>query len=184
VTYHPQQRRVSVQVLTAAGWIAGAVHIPVRSRLVDHFNHAKEYISLTQVIFENAPEPIPFFGLQRDAAMIILPVNDPDEVAAPLGTEEVMQVTVHCLFDRGNATGSMTLLRGVRLSDFFAAQKGFVLLEDARFILADRWGQNVVQDTRPALVLNTRFVIGISDMKTSTTADILPGRITARPKPR
>ena len=166
MTYHPQQRQVPVEIQPAPVRISGVFHLPLKSGLVDYINHTKDFLPLTRVSFEgSSAPPLQFLAIQRDAAMLIAAKEETNLITAS-GLDETTPLTVYCLLERGNVSGEVHVLKGVRASDYFAAQRGFVLLRDCDALLTDRWGQSVSEHRWRFVLVNVRAIIGVSDAGT------------------
>jgi hypothetical protein len=164
--YQQQKRKMPVQVLTAVGWITGTLHLPVKSRILEHLNHTRDFLALTDVRFSMNAEgaPIPFFAVQREAAILVIaPASE------QYHTVTVEEMTVHplsCLLELGTLDGRFKTLKGVRVSDYISSTKGFFLLEDCELALKDRYGRTLIEDRRSHVLLNVRHVIGVTEDQT------------------
>jgi hypothetical protein len=52
--YKPDQRNVPVRAITSAGVLQGTMHVARTHMLLDHVNHAKEMLNLTDVQVRDA----------------------------------------------------------------------------------------------------------------------------------
>jgi hypothetical protein len=159
--YNQQLRRVDVQLFTRAGWVTGTLRVPVKSRLIEHLNHSREFISLTDVRFETQPDPIPFFAVQRDAIMLLIPPEG--EVISAATIEEMVVHPLSAMIELGTLYGQFKTLKSVRVSDFISATRGFFHLEHCDLVLGDRWGREIKEAHRPHVLVNIKHVIGVTE---------------------
>ena len=159
--YNAQLRRVNVQLYTRVGWVTGTMRAPVKSRLIEHLNHSREFLSLTDVRFETQPDPIPFFAVQREAIILLVP--PPNEMIAAPMIEEMEVHPLSCMLELGTLYGEFKTLKSVRVSDFISATKGFFHLENCDLVLGDRFGHHINEAHRPHVLVNIKHVIGVTE---------------------
>jgi hypothetical protein len=159
--YNAQLRRVHVQLYTRVGWVTGTLRIPAKSRLIEHLNHSREFLSLTDVRFEMQPDPIPFFAVQRDAIILMVP-PDNEPINAPT-LEEMVVHPLSCMLELGTLYGEFKTLRSVRVSDFISATKGFFHLESCDLVLGDRFGRQITESHRAHVLVHIKHVIGVTE---------------------
>jgi hypothetical protein len=129
--------------------------------LVEHLNHTRDFLAMTQVRFETQAEPIAFFAMQRDHMILLCaPAN---EHLQTLAVEEMETHELSCLLERGTVSGKFRTLRRVRVSDYISQARGFFLLEDCDLVLSDRWGRTNSEDRRPHVLVNVHHVIGVAE---------------------
>ncbi|MBK8012907.1 MAG: hypothetical protein IPK13_16320 [Deltaproteobacteria bacterium] len=158
MAYRPDQRAVTCSILTTGGWCEGTLHVPRASFLVDQLNVGNhELLKLTDFRFLTRDIRHEFFALQRDGvALVIPPDNETQIVAAP--EDNAISASVTCWFGFGVVMGRVRMRRGVRTSDFWVRQAGFVVLEDCKVRLADD-----LEQLCAAVIVNTKQMIGLSE---------------------
>ncbi|NNE20614.1 MAG: hypothetical protein HKN10_19270 [Myxococcales bacterium] len=83
---------------------------------------------MTNVSMPAQPETIPFLAVQRKAVLIVVPGED-----VALGLDEDDDRTRHevaCLFDGGLVMGTLSLPKGVRVSDELMESEEFFAIDD------------------------------------------------------
>lgn len=128
--YRPPQRAVGAWVLSIARWIRCTFHLPTLQSFDDHLAHGRAFLPLTNVAI--APgAPLPFLALRASAAHVVVP--DPPEETLQLsphpGTAP-RQVSVY--LEHVAVHGTLHLRPGLRTSDFFLYQEGYVALRGCR----------------------------------------------------
>jgi hypothetical protein len=130
------QRPVLVRLLTDAGWFEGGLQVPERSTLIDYLNHSGQVVRMTRVSLEGHDQEVPFLGVRRDAMRVVVPplaeTGQDAAATAPGEPHDVAGVMPGLLFQ-----GTVRLAPGQRVSDFFAAARGFVRVSDCRMWLGD-----------------------------------------------
>jgi hypothetical protein len=149
-------------MLTDAGWVQGKLHVPERSRLLDFFDHAPEFVALTEVQAEGRDAPLPFLAVQRRAVLFLIPPEDELPPEEPLARPTKGQ-SMACLLRGGWLSGRVRAPLEMRLSDYLGHHPGFVVLYDAHVIVRDPWSQEVVELRAPRLLLNSKVVVGATD---------------------
>jgi hypothetical protein len=115
-------------LFTPAGWVIGTLHVPDGLGLLPFLNGDEAFFRMTNVSMPAQPETIPFLALQRKAVFIVVPGED-----AVLGLEEQNRRTRHevaCMFAGGLVMGSLSLPKGVRVSDELMESEEFFAIED------------------------------------------------------
>jgi len=96
--------------------------------LLPFLNGGEAFFRMTNVSMPAQPETIPFLALQRKAIFIVVPGE-----GAVLGLEQDDRRKRHevaCLFDGGLVMGTLSLPKGVRVSDELMESKEFFAIED------------------------------------------------------
>ncbi len=96
--------------------------------LLPFLNEGEAFFRMTNVSMPAQPETIPFLALQRKAVFIVVPGE-----GAVLGLEVDDRRTRHevaCLFAGGLVMGTLSLPRGVRVSDELMESEEFFAIED------------------------------------------------------
>lgn len=128
--YQPNQRTITAQIYTTAGWLEGTFHFPKMSKLLEALTSQSEFYRLTDVTFLSQKKTIEFFALQRRSTVLVVPPEG--EKGLRVDREETRPIRVYCLFDGGFVEGRLRLRKGVRVSDYLPREDGFVLLQDCR----------------------------------------------------
>jgi hypothetical protein len=157
--YKPDQRSVPVRAVTTAGILAGTMHVARAHMLLDHVNHAKEMLNLTDVQVRDAKTRIPFFSLRRGQTLAIVPPAD-DDLEDATGKNYVAHEIV-CLAAAGSIAGRLEILPNVRVSDYLQGQSGFFLLSRATLQLP---GVNLPNAQVAVVLVNASLVVGVTEM--------------------
>lgn len=162
MTTRPAQRRVPVRVHTGSDWLSGTLHLPKMQGFLDYLSADEGALALTEVTLPGQATPIPFLSLRRAAAQLVVPTcaeylvgTGPPPAARP-GDGPPAQRMVCCLIGLGSVTGRLELARLLRVSDFVAAHRGFLLLRNA-----------VVgpgREPAPLVFVNARACVGVGDL--------------------
>ena len=160
--YRPKQRTVKARILTEAGWIQGCFNIPHNALFLDYMNRPITFDNLTQVTVEPYRLSSEFLMLQRRAIILIQFLEDVPELLDRFA-ENTAPRQIFCLLDKGIIRGSLALLRNIRVSDHFNNRRGFVLLSQCRSLLALPLPEGKKESQHPVLLLNTDYILGVSD---------------------
>ena len=158
--YTPEQRTVHIKAATSAGFVGGALHVVKNHLLLDSLNHGRDFLTLTGVSIREATELLPFFALRQSETLAILPPPgeslDDDQVRPGMVAHKVM-----CLLPAAGAiSGTVSVLKDVRLSDFLATHHAFFAVRDAHL----RLGAFGINDTEATAVLvNASRIVGITE---------------------
>jgi hypothetical protein len=150
MAYQPDQRKITSQVLTTAGWLKGTFHVLRSAKFVEQLNVTNEFFRLTDVSFIGREQIIEFFAVQRAAVTLIVPPSTERDLIIE-GIEELVPHHVFMLFDQGYVEGRMMIRKGVRISDFLVRQSGS--LRDGFF----------VEEQHPSIVVNASKIVGVSE---------------------
>lgn len=153
--YRPPQRRIPARILTPAGWINGTFHLAKLHSFTDFLNANTPFFTLTDVVLPVAKEPVPFVGLRRNAARLVLPVADEEFLLLPPQQGETDEHVVHCLLEAGFLSGRLTVKKRLRVSDFLAHQSGFMMLRDCAL--------GEARTPAPLAFVNAQAVVGLGD---------------------
>ena len=132
--YRPPQRAIRAAVLCGARWIEGTFHVPRRHAFDDHLSQPRSFLSLTDVVLGAGP-PRPFLALRAAAAQVVVP-QVPAEALLLHDAPNAQARDVTCYLERVALHGCISLLAGVRTSDFLAHQEGFFALRACRIVPA------------------------------------------------
>ncbi len=161
MSYRPEQRQVASQVMTTAGWLQGILHVPRAGKLVPHLNSQHGFLRATTVSFMGKPHQVPFMSLQRNKVILVVP--SPEEESLVPELEGLDRKRVFVLLPGGVLSGTLMLHQGVRTSDFFSKQQGFVLLEDCVLQLGSLNSDFFVEERHPAVIINAPQIIAVSE---------------------
>ena len=162
MAYQPDQRKISSQVLTTAGWLKGTFHILRSAKFVDQLNVPNEFFKLTDVSFIGKEQAIPFFAVQREAVTIVIPPSNERDLILE-GIEELVPHNVFMLFDSGYVEGRLMIRKGVRVSDYLVKKSGFVLLRRCTLYLGSLQDEFFAQEQHPSIVVNASKIVGVSE---------------------
>lgn len=153
---------VPVRILTPTGWITGKLHVNSGWGVADYLEHTQEFFSLADVQLEGRLNTIPVFTLKRSAILFLVVEGDARfESHANHQNDVVHQIT--CLLTHGILHGRLSIMKGVRLSDYLSRHEGFVLVKDAHFRLKSSHEEREMDHREPAVLLNPQSVIGVSE---------------------
>jgi len=162
MAYSPDQRQVTCQILTRAGWMSGTYHMLRVGKFLEQLNVPGEFHKITDATFAGKNTLLPFFALQREAiTMVIPPPNESDLVIE--GTEELTAHKVFVLFEQGFVEGTMMIRKNVRISDYLVKQAGFVLLRRCTLKLGSLQDEFFAEEKHPAIAINAKQIVGVSD---------------------
>jgi hypothetical protein len=153
--YRPPQRHVPARILTPAGWINGTFHLAKLHSFVDFLNASTPFFTLTDVVLPGTKQPAPFIGLRRNAARLILPLIDEASLLLVPTQGETDEYVVHCLLEAGFLSGSLSVKKRLRVSDFLALQSGFMLLRDCAL--------GEARTPAPLAFVNAQGVVGLGE---------------------
>lgn len=164
------QRSVLVRTLTPAGWFEGALQIPAKSTLLDYLNRSGGLVRMSGVQLEGHVQRVPFLGVHRDSMTVVLPpLAETEGDDTPRGqavTHDVAGVMPGAILQ-----GSVRLATGQRVSDFFAAAKGFVRITHCRLWLGDAKGGFDDKREEPEVLAFAPALIAVSDtLESNATA--------------
>lgn len=130
--YHPPQRAVGAHVLSLASWIRATFHVPKPHVFDDHLARGRTFFTLTDAALGAGP-PIPFLALRASAAHVVVP-DAAEEPLLPPPASGTRPREVSCYLEHVALHGTLDLMPGVRTSDFFAHQDGFIKLRRCRVV--------------------------------------------------
>lgn len=162
-TKKPEQRAVRCRIFTSAGWIEGALHVPVRVQLIEFLNHSGRIYRLTDVALPGITNRERFFALERSAAIAVVP-DDAEELlgARVLGEQQAHRVV--WLMASGTVfDGTIDILQGVRVSDHLIHNDDFVVLRDVT-IFVRRASSTSVEPGIRAVALQPNSAVGCSEI--------------------
>jgi hypothetical protein len=157
----PAQRDVAADLYTTAGWVEGSFMLPAMRTLSDFANQEHDFFKLKDVRLPGLETLIPFFTLQRRSVILIVPKLVEESIHAKIGKEKARK-DVSCAFSSGVVSGSLTVMGGVRVSDFMLHRSPFFYLEDCTLFLRTPTGPEVRRN-QPMIVINRWEIIGVSE---------------------
>lgn len=104
------------------------MHVPAGVGLLPFLNSDGAFFRMTNVSMPAQPKTIPFLAVQRKAVLIVVPGED-----AMLGLDEDDGRTRHevtCLFAGGLVMGTLSLPKGMRVSDELMESQQFFAIDD------------------------------------------------------
>jgi hypothetical protein len=151
----PDQRAIVVRILTSAGFVEGTLRVPRRTCLADAWDHAPDFVPLTDVQLPGLPQRVPFFAIRRHEMLLLVPPADETLIVVPRGQEidHAMSALLPGQFAIG---GTVAVLHDVRLTDHLRRPSTLVL-RDATVI-----GPGV-NERHPVVLVDPQRVIGISE---------------------
>jgi len=164
--YHPPQRTCTARILTPAGWVEGTIHLPIKAALLDHLEHTREFISMTEVRHAVSFEVVPFFALRRAAAMFVVP----DEAEARGAADHhdarpTREHTLDCLLPGGHITGVIEVPMRMRVSDQLMHGAPLLVVKKAHARMRDPWRGEMVDLRADVMFVNTQHVVGVSEVE-------------------
>lgn len=164
ITHADQRRSIAAAIYTTAGWIQGSFRIPIIHTLADWLDHSGEFFKLMDVRLPRTHETVPFFALQRHAAVLVVPrvpLADPER-SRFAGTLERHHVSV--LFANGVVRGAIEVLTGVRVSDFLARWPSFIPVHDA-IIAIEGDSEPLMTQPVPLIFVNAPKIVGFTELE-------------------
>ncbi len=151
---------MTLRAATSAGLVEGTLHVARLHLLLDAINHGHDFVTLTDVRVRDANERVPFFALRRSETLaVVVPAGeDPDDRKQ---RPSLVDHEVTCLLPSGAVRGRVALVKDVRLSDWLAGQRGFIVMRESRLWL----GANGLSEDQAAVVLvNSQRVVGVTEL--------------------
>ncbi len=174
-SYRPKQREIAADILTPAGWLQGTFVVPQAQNLLDFLNGAGHFLKLTGVKRPGRTEPLPFFALQEEAALMIVP-QDRARLSADVLPATTTPLQVACLMEQGVLEGRIEFLRNLRLSDYLRQHDGFLVVREAKWLPGVASTGNGFRPLSTALV-NSARITGIEE----STVQLVEGHPRALP---
>lgn len=175
--YHPPQRVVPALVLSLARWIRGTFHPPKLHSFEDHLARGRTFFTLTDVSLVSGP-PLPYLALRVAATHLVVPqVPERELLLQPVSGTSPREVS--CYLEHVAVHGSLDVLPGVRTSDFFAHQEGFIALRRCRLVPALAG----LAEPIPVLFVNARSIVAVAEHSTRAGAERAVETATRTPVP-
>jgi len=158
----PPLRDAKAAVLTTTGWIHGTFRIPTNRNIVDFVNQHLDYFKMVDVRLPGIEAPVPFFALQRQSVILLLPEEPEELLRIPTLGGDRVEREVSCLFANGMASGSLFVPHHARVSDFLMQRQIFFHLRDCT--LATREGDgHEERRSVPIIAINSTRIVGVSE---------------------
>ena len=156
----PAQRDLAASMYTVAGWVSGSFMIPKLRIFTEFLNAPQEFFKLKGVHLPGLDKEIPFFVLQRASIIFIVPGDD-EALDSPVAGKR-MEREVSCAFANGVVSGTLHLLKGVRVSDFVFSHAGLFVLRNCSIFIRGGATPEVRHNVLHAMV-NSDRLIGVSE---------------------
>lgn len=155
-------RETQAAILTTAGWVHGTFLIPTMRNLVDFVNQHAEYFKLVDVRLPGVAEPVPFFALQRQSVILIMPDESEETLRLTTLAGDRVERDVSCTFVNGMASGALFVPPHARVSDFLMQRQVFFHLRDCSLVVREGSGETVKENVAMLVVNGTR-IVGVSE---------------------
>ncbi len=160
--YRPPLREIPSVLFTSSGWIRGTFHIPQLHGFLDNLSKAGDFLKLTDVTLPHFKKHLQFFGLRRNAVMMIIPDCPEEMLHLPKPLLKARNLPVSFLLESGTVSGTLVLEGEIRISDFLSKENRWIVLRDS--VLGANAQSGATQETRfPLLLLNSTSIIGASE---------------------
>ncbi len=170
--YKPHQRQVAVDILTAAGWVSGVMHVPAKTSLTAALNKRTQFVPLTHVNEGESPDSPTFLALRRESIIAVVPREAEKDEHAYVAPGLLDRAGMRCLLADGCVEGTASVLGGQRLSDFLETNAGFVPLCAATVVI----GSEDARTGMPLVILNLSHVLAVTEVEPAPSSDTAPPR--------
>jgi hypothetical protein len=171
--YRPPQRAVGAWVLSIARWIRCTLHLPTLQALDDHLAHGRAFLPLTDVAL-GPGAPLPFLALRASAAHVVVP--DPPEEQLHLSPQPgTARREVSVYLEHVAVHGALHVRPGLRTSDFFLYQEGYVALRGCRIVPAVAG----LTEPLPVAFVNARAIVAVAEEGGKVAVDEAPSGATS-----
>ena len=134
-----------------------------RSRnFVDFINQPHDYFKLTEVTLPGIDQEIPFFALQQQSVIFIVPEEHEENLRMTTLAGDKVERDVSCAFSSGIVSGVLFVLKNARVSDFLMQRHSFFYLRECSLHLRSS-GKADVRRGVPMIVINGKKIIGVSE---------------------
>lgn len=157
----PSNREVKARLLSTAGWIEASFLIPAKRSLTDYSNQQHDFFKLKDATLPGLKEPIPFFALQRQSVILMLPEEAEEGVEGTIGGSKEHK-DVSCAIDQGVVSGTLCVSSGLRMSDFMIKPQPFFYLKDCTLFLRSVGGPQITRDIS-MIIINRHKIVGVSE---------------------
>ena len=157
----PAQRDAVADLLTTAGWVTGAFMIPAMRSINDWTNQQHDFFKLKDVKLPGMQATIPFFVLQRRSVVLVIPHAAEQSVKTALAAEKEDK-DVSCAFHGGVVSGTLTVPKGLRVSDVALQRDPFFPIAHCTLYLRTGPIPEIRRDIGMILV-NRAAILGVSE---------------------
>lgn len=158
--YKPSQRRVPVEILAAAGWVSGILHVPAKTPLVSFLNKESTFLPLTGVPADPSTPEMDFLAVRRLAVLLVIPHPIDIELHPHAPPGRHVDVRLRCLFAAAQVEGTASVLGGQRASDFLETSPDFIPLEGCGVTSDD----GPRDEEFPHVIVNAKHVLAVADL--------------------
>jgi hypothetical protein len=162
--YRAAQRKVAANIYTPRGWLFGTFHVGEATMFLDAVNNVLNFFKLTDVELMESEDHIPFFALQRDSAMLIIPNEHADRIETAKHSGDMIEKEITVMLEMGMIHGTVRMLPDLRFSDFLLKSTGFFVMRNC---ISSLWENDPMPSSeRPILqyvLVNARRVLGASE---------------------
>jgi len=155
-------REVESSFYTTAGWVRGSFVIPTMRNFVDFVNQPHDYFKLKNVKFPGIEPIVPFFALQRQSVILVIPDRHEETLRMTTLTGDKVERDVSCAFMSGFVSGVLFVLQDARVSDFLMQRHSFFYLRDCSLYLRTSRQADIRKEI-PMIVVNGKQIIGVSE---------------------
>lgn len=153
-----EHRLVSARIYTSFGWLTGQFHVPKRANFIDFIGLPTPFYNLVEVSFEKSSQPLAFFSLQRQSALLIV-TQDPAEMVLSANQPDHKPHHVLCLLMDGVVEGILNTTKLLRVSDHISKGKDFILVSDASVR-----GKKLEASHLDHVIVNVKTLVGVSEL--------------------
>jgi hypothetical protein len=157
----PSQRDVGADLYTTAGWISGSFMVPAMRSITDFANQQHDFFKLKNVKLPGLPNVVPFFILQRRSVVLVIPHAAEQSVKATITAEKDTK-DVSCAFHGGVVSGTLTVAKGLRVSDVVLQRDPFFYLTSCNLYLRTSSTPEIRKDL-DMVVINRWEIVGVSE---------------------
>ncbi len=154
-SYEPEQRKISAQILTRAGWLSGTFHVPLKQSMLEYLNHSDLFYKLTDVELPYGMS-VEFFALQRNSVSLVVPLVEESELALNHPTGDHVRREISCLLDSGALDATLGILKDIRVSDYLHTHAGFCVMRNCKT-------HGVDTREAPIVLVNTDQMVGVTE---------------------
>lgn len=175
--YHPPQRAVPTLVLSLSRWLRATFHLPKLHAFDEHLARGRTFFTLTDVSLAPGP-PLPYLALRVAAAHVLVPRVPERELLLP-SAPGTRSREVSCYLEHLAVHGSLHVLPGVRTSDYFAHQTGFIALRGCRLVPPLAGAAEPI----PILFVNAGAIVAVAEGPSGIGEEHAAGEVSKTPVP-
>lgn len=161
--YHVAQRDVKAEIYTRMGWINGTFHIGENHSFIDTVNQTHGFFRLTDVTVPGQRDVLPFFALQRDKTIIIIPHDGDMQIESARKCAEAEAHEATCMLEMGTIFGEIRVVANTRLSDHLVHQGGFFLMQNCAGDFNTGRDKDIQSAPIRYVAVNSHSVIGVAE---------------------